>query len=60
MLRTCLHALHAHMYTVDIFKEYLSIFELMYIMPEGKLVLYLFKHNPIGAKVILEVHRSIR
>ena len=55
-----MHALHAHMYTVDIFKEYLSIFELMYIMPEGKLVLYLFKHNPIGAKVILEVHRSIR
>jgi len=48
------------MHTVDIFNEYLSMFELMYIMVEGKLVLYLFKHHAIGTNVILEVHRSIR
>jgi hypothetical protein len=60
MLCTCVHAKHAHMYTVDIFNENLSIFELMYIMLEGELVLYLFKHHAIGASVILEVHCSIR
>jgi hypothetical protein len=50
----------AHIYKADNFNEYLSIFELTFIMLEGKLVLYLLKHHAIGANVILEVHYSIR
>jgi hypothetical protein len=50
----------AHMYRADIFNKYLSIFELMYVMLEGKLVLCLLKHHAIGANVIMEVNCSIR